>query len=106
MIIWMTDSHLNWFVIEHRAGFKFDAMNMAREYSAVSNLEVRGFFVSRVKIALTIFVILLLLIILVTLGVLLAHEKGKDKSGQTRDEARVGGKRTLGIWLLQTADDI
>ena len=69
-------------------------MNMAREYSAVSNFEVRGFFVSRVKIALTIFVILLLLIIVVILGVLLAHEKGRDtESGQTRDEARVVGKR-------------
>ena len=34
---------------------------------AVSNLEVRGLFVSRVKIALAIFVILLLLIIVVTL---------------------------------------
>jgi len=66
---------------------------MAREYSAVSNLEVRGFFVSRVKIALMISVILLLLIILVTLAVLLAHEKGKDKSGQTRHEPRVGGER-------------
>ena len=58
---------------------------MAREYFAVSNLEVRGFFLSRVKIALAIFVILLLLIIVVTLGVLLAHEKGKDRSYQTRD---------------------
>ena len=65
---------------------------MAREYFAVSYLEVRGFFVSRVKIALAIFVILLLIVIVVTLGVLLAHEKGKDRSYQTRDERRVGGK--------------
>lgn len=70
---------------------------MAREYFAVSNLEVRGFFVSRVKIALAIFVILLLLIIIVTLDVLLVHEKGKDKSCQTRDERRVGGKQTRAI---------
>ena len=67
---------------------------MAREFSAVANLEVRGFFVSRVKIALMILVVLLLLVILVTLGALLAHEKGEDKSGQTRDEARIGGKQT------------
>ena len=69
-------------------------MIKAREYSAVSNLEVRGSFVSRVKIALTIFVISLLLVIVVTLGVLLAQEKGRDKSGQTRDQARFGGERT------------
>ena len=67
---------------------------MAREYFAVSNLEVRGFFVSRVKIALAIFVILLLLITVVTLGVLLAHEKRKDRSYETRDERRIGGKRS------------
>ena len=62
------------------------------KYFAVSNLEVCGLFVSRVKIALAIFVISLLLIIVVTLGVLLAHEKGKDRSYQTTDERSFGGK--------------
>ena len=65
---------------------------MAREYFAVSTLEARGLFVSRVKIALAIFVILLLLITVVTLGVLLAHEKRKDRSYQTTDERSFGGK--------------
>lgn len=67
-------------------------MNTVTQYSAVSNLETHGVFVSRFKIFLTLFVILTLAIVLVVLAVLLANEKGEDKCDGPKDDARVSGE--------------
>ena len=54
-------------------------MASGTDHSAIPNVEVHGFFVSRVKAFLAVFLFLSLLIALVVLAALLAHERGKEK---------------------------
>ncbi|XP_078353224.1 putative flavin-containing monoamine oxidase AofH isoform X1 [Oculina patagonica] len=56
------------------------------KYTAVRNLEVQGFFVSRVKAFVALLLFLSMLIALVVLAALLAHEKGKEKYAQVNDD--------------------
>ena len=70
------------------------------EYSAVRNLEVRGFFVSRVKAFVALFVFVSLVVVLIVLAALLAYERGKENS------ARVikGDATGLGKWNIQSVE--
>ena len=61
------------------------------EYSAVRNVEVRGFFVSLANSVLVLLLLLSLLIALIVLAVLLAHEKGK--ANRFEDNHKGFGKR-------------
>lgn len=64
------------------------------EYSAVRNVEVRGFFVSLVNTFLLLFLLLSLVIALIVLAVLLANEKGKaNRAGVIEDDHKGFGKR-------------
>ena len=68
-----------------------------KEYSAVRNVEVRGFFVSLAQVFLALFLLLSLLIALIVVAALLAHEKGKAKQaspGVIKDEGKGFGKWT------------
>ena len=66
------------------------------EYSAVRNVEVRGFFVSLVNAFLVLFLLLSLVIALIVVAALLAHEKGKEKhDGAIKSDPKVSGKRDL-----------
>ena len=64
------------------------------EYSAVRNVEVRGFFVSLVNAFLLLFLLLSLVIALIAVAALLANEKGKEKHvGVIKDDPKGSGKR-------------
>lgn len=52
------------------------------EYSAVRNVEVRGFFVSLIQVFLVLFLLLSLLIAMIVVAALLVHEKGKTKHAE------------------------
>ena len=65
------------------------------EYSAVRNLEIRGFFVSRVKAFVALFLFVLLLTVLVVLAALLAHERGKENNARVKDDGTGLGKRNV-----------
>ena len=66
------------------------------EYSAVRNVEVRGFFVSLVNIFLVLFLLFSLVIALIVVAALLAHEKGKEKqSGVLNDDLKESGKQDM-----------
>ena len=74
------------------------------EYSAVRNVEVRGFFVSLVQVFLVLLLLLSLLIALVVVAALLAHEKGKSKqAGVINGDAKERGKQDT--WSIQSALD-
>ena len=64
------------------------------EYSAVRNVEVRGFFVSLVNVLLVLFLLLSLVIALIVVAALLAHERGKEKhAGVINGDPKESGKR-------------
>ena len=64
------------------------------EYSAVRNVEVRGFFVSLANSILVLLLLLSLVIALIVLAVLLANEKGKaNRAGVIEDNSKGFGKR-------------
>jgi len=63
------------------------------EYSAVRNVEVRGFFVSLLKVLLVLFLLLSLVISLIVVAALLAHERGKEKcAGVIKNDRKGFGK--------------
>ena len=65
-----------------------------KEYSAVRKTEVRGFFVSLVKVFLVLLLLLSLLIALIVVAALLAHEKEKEKhAGMINVDPKESGKR-------------
>ena len=64
------------------------------EYSAVRNVEVRGFFVSLANSILVLLLLLSLVIALIVLAVLLANETGKaNRAGVIEDNHKGFGKR-------------
>ena len=66
------------------------------EYSAVRNVKVRGFFVSLVNMFLVLFLLFSLVIALIVVAALLAHEKGKEKqSGVVNDDPKESGKQDM-----------
>ena len=63
------------------------------EYSAVRKTEVRGFFVSLFNASLVLFLLLSLVIALIVVAALLAHERGKDRHvGVIEDDHKGLGK--------------
>ena len=70
---------------------------MARtEYSVVRNVEVRGFFVNLINASLLLFLLLSLVIALIVVAALLAHEKGKEKHAAViKGDPRGSGKRNI-----------
>ena len=65
------------------------------EYSAVRKTEVRGFFVSLVNVFLVLLLLFSLLIALIVLAALLAHEKGKARhAGVISGDSIESGKRS------------
>ena len=64
------------------------------EYSAVRKTEVRGFFVSLFNVSLVLFLLLSLVIALIVVAALLAHERGKGKHADVIKDNRKG----LGKW--------
>ena len=62
------------------------------KYSAVRSLEVHGFFVSRVRAFVALFLFVSLVIALVVLAALLAHEKGKEKFVKVKSDPAQFGK--------------
>lgn len=71
--------------------------NMVRtEYSAVRKTEVRGFFVSLVQAFVVLFLLTSLVIALIVVAALLAHERGKEKhAGGTSGDPKDSGKRDI-----------
>ena len=66
------------------------------EYSAVRNVEVRGFFVSSVQVFLVLFLLLSLVIALIVVAALLVHEKGKAKhAGVVNGDLKESGKQDI-----------
>lgn len=65
------------------------------EYSAVRNVEVRGFFVSLLKVLLVLFLLLSLVISLIVVAALLAHERGKEKCAGVIKNDRKGFESSL-----------
>ena len=64
------------------------------EYSAVRKAEVRGYFVSLFNVVLVLFLLLSLLIALIVVAALLAHEKGKAKHAKvTNADPKERGKQ-------------
>ena len=64
------------------------------EYSAVRNVEVRGFFVSLVNLFLVLFLLFSLLIALIVVAALLVHEKGKARhAGAVNGDLKESGKQ-------------
>ena len=71
------------------------------EYSAVRNVEIRGFFVSLVNVFLVLFLLFSLLIALIVVAVLLVHEKGKAKhAGVVNGDLKQSGKQDKTLILL------
>ena len=66
------------------------------EYSAVRNVEVRGFFVSLLQAFLVLFLLFSLLISLIVVAALLAHEKGKAKHAEVINvDSKERGKQDI-----------
>ena len=68
-----------------------------KEYTVREMPGARGFFVSRVKALMAVFVFVALVIIIIVLAVMLAQEKGKDKPiGKVKKDNKATGKLSLG----------
>ena len=68
-----------------------------KEYTVRELPGTRGFFVSRVKALLAVFVLVALVIILIVLAVMLAKEKGKEKLiEKVKKDNNATGKLSLG----------
>ena len=65
------------------------------KYSAARSLEVHGFFVSRFRAFVALFLFVSLVIALVVLAALLAHEKGKEKYAQVKSNPAQSGKSNI-----------
>ena len=71
------------------------------EYSAVRNVEIRGFFVILVNVFLVLFLLFSLLIALIVVAALLVHEKGKAKhAGVFNGDLKQSGKQDKTLILL------
>ena len=66
-------------------------MDQVKE-STVLDFEVHGFFVSRFRAFVALFLFLSLVIALVVLAALLAHEKGKEKCAQVKGDPTRSGE--------------
>jgi len=64
------------------------------KYSAARKTEVRGYFVSLFNVVLVLFLLSSLVIALIVVTALLAHEKGKAKhAGVTNSDPKERGKQ-------------